>query len=76
MTVLGASIFAVVGMLALNRLPQPHHPVFNVERFTHASTDRFFLCIESRDPKFHLAETAKFLQSVAAEHVTEVKDEE
>ena len=76
LTVLGASIFAVVGMLALNRLPQPHHPVFNVERFTHASTDRFFLCIESRDPKFHLAETAKFLQSVAAEHVTEVKDEE
>jgi hypothetical protein len=76
LTVLGASIFAVVGMLALNRLPMPHHPVFNVERFTHASTDRFFLCIESRDPKFHLAETAKFLQSLAAEHVCEVKDEE
>jgi hypothetical protein len=75
LTVLGASIFAVVGMLALNKLPQPYHPVFNVERFAHASTDRFFLCIEARDPKFNLAETSKFLQSVAAEHISEVKDE-
>jgi hypothetical protein len=76
LTVLGASIFAVVGMLALNKLPQPHHPVFNVERFAHASTDRFFLVIEGRDPKFNLAESSRFLQELAARHVTEVKDEE
>ena len=76
LTILGASTFAVVGMLALNLLPQPYHPVFNVERFTHASTDRFFLCIESRDPKFHLAETARFLQSVHAHHVHEVSNAE
>ena len=76
LTVLGASICSVVGMLALNRLPQPYHPVFSVERFAHASTDRFFLCIEARDPKFDLAETSRFLQSLHAVHVTEVKDEE
>jgi hypothetical protein len=76
LTILGAALSAVFGMMALNGLPQPHHPVFNVERFSRASTDRFFLCIESRDPKFHLAESAKFLQSVSAEHVSEVKDEE
>jgi len=76
LTVLGASICAVVGMLALNKLPQPYHPVFSVERFARASTDRFFLLIESRDAKFNLAETAKFLQSVSALHVDEVKDEE
>jgi hypothetical protein len=76
LTVLGAAIFAVVGMIALNKLPQPHHPVFNVERFAHASTDRFFLCIEARDPKFNLAESARFLQGLKAQHVGEVKVEE
>jgi hypothetical protein len=75
LTILGAALSAVFGMLALNRLPQPHHPVFNVHRFTHASTDRFFLCIESRDPKFHLADTARLLEEVHAHHVSEVSDD-
>jgi hypothetical protein len=75
LTILGAALSAVFGMLALNRLPQPHHPVFNVHRFTHASTDRFFLCIESRDPKFHVEDIARLLQGLHAHHVTEVSDD-
>jgi len=76
LTVLGGTLFCVLGMVALNKLPQPYHPVFNVERFGQASTDKFFLCIEARDPKFDLAETSRFLQSLHAQHVNEVKDEE
>jgi Protein of unknown function (DUF3341) len=76
LTVLGASTFAVFGMLALNRLPQPHHPLFNIARFKRASVDKFFLCVEARDPKFHLVETARLLQSTNAHHVTEVRDED
>jgi hypothetical protein len=75
LTILGAALSAVFGMLALNKLPQPHHPVFNVHRFSHATTDRFFICIEARDPKFHLADTARFLQGLQAHHVSEVNDD-
>lgn len=76
LTILGASLCAVFGMLALNRLPQPHHPVFNVKRFVHATTDRFYLCIEARDAKFHIAETVRFLQGLHPHHVSEVSDDD
>jgi len=76
LTVLGDSTFAVLGMLALNKLPQPHHPLFNLARFRQASIDKFFLCVEANDPKFNVVETARLLQSVKAQHVTEVRDED
>ncbi len=72
-TILAAAFAAVFGMLALNKLPQPYHPVFNVERFALATRDRFFLVIEADDPKFDLEETKMFLSSLSPREVTDVE---
>ncbi|HEY3620709.1 MAG TPA: DUF3341 domain-containing protein, partial [Candidatus Sulfotelmatobacter sp.] len=72
MTILFAGISAVFGMLALNGLPMPYHPVFNVPRFSSASKDRFFLIVFSSDKKYDPAATRKFLEALNPRSVSEV----
>lgn len=72
-TVLFAAFAAVLGMLALNGLPMPYHPVFNAPRFAFASRDRFFLCIEATDPLFDREGTRRFLEQIKAVSVAEVE---
>ncbi len=72
LTILCAALSAVLGMIVLNGLPTPYHPVFNVPRFALASRNHFFLCIEAADPKFDRMATWMFLQSLGASEVSEV----
>jgi len=73
MTVLFAALSCVFGLLALNGLPTPYHPVFNVPRFALASRDRFFLCIKARDPKFDKEKTREFLKTTKAREVVDIE---
>jgi hypothetical protein len=74
LTVLFASLSGVIALFILNRLPQPYHPAFNVPNFARASTDRFYLGIETRDPRFDPAGTPEFLRSLGAREVFDVPE--
>ncbi|MCW5960852.1 MAG: DUF3341 domain-containing protein [Pyrinomonadaceae bacterium] len=73
LTILLAAFTAVFGMLFLNGLPQPYHPVFNVPRFALATREKFFLLIESDDPKFDYNETRNFMESLNPQEVFDVE---
>jgi hypothetical protein len=72
-TVLVAAFSAVLGMLVLNKLPQPYHPVFNAPNFAMATNDRFFLVVEANDPKYNHDEVVALLKSLHAQEVVDVE---
>jgi len=72
-TVLAAAFSAVLGMLLLNKLPQPYHPVFNAPNFALATRDRFFLVVEANDPKYDHDAVVKLLQSLNAQEIIDVE---
>jgi hypothetical protein len=73
LTILFAALSGVIGMILLNGLPMPYHPVFNVARFERASRDKFFLLVESADPKFDRMQTLDFLKTLDASEINEVE---
>jgi len=74
LTILFSALTAAIGMALLSGLPQPYHPVFNVERFSMASSDKFFLVIESTDPKFDQRAATEFLKGTGAKGVYDVAE--
>jgi len=76
LTVLGGALSALIGMLALNKLPKPYYPTFNAREFLRASKDGFFLCIQADDPKFDLYETRIFLEGLKPRSIGEMRDED
>lgn len=74
LTILLAAFTAVFGMLFLNGLPQPYHPVFNVPRFALATREKFFLLIETADPKFDYEQTRGFMESLNPQEVFDVDE--
>ena len=72
LTILFSALTAAIGMILMNGLPQPYHPVFNVPRFSMASSDKFFLVVESDDPKFDATATPRFLVGLGAKGVYDV----
>ena len=74
LTILFGAFTAVFGMLFLNGLPSPYHPVFNVPRFALASREKFFLVIEPKDPEFDYEKTKGFMEGLDAQEVFDVED--
>jgi len=72
-TILVAGLSCAIGMMAMNGLPQPYHPVFNVPNFSRATIDRFFLCIEARDPRYDEDAVIGLLNRSGAMEVTRVQ---
>src|SRR5439155_25057394 len=73
MTILAAALAAVLGMLALNGLPMPYHPLFNLPAFELASRNRFFLLVRSNDPQFDPQTTRDFLNGLTTHGVHDVE---
>ena len=74
LTILFSAFTAVFGMLFLNKLPSPYHPVFNVPRFALATREKFFLLIEATDPKYDYAETRSFMDKLGGQEVFDVEE--
>ena len=72
LTILGAALAAVFGMLIANGLPRLHHPIFNAPDFEQVTRNRFFLCLPARDPHYDEKRSRAFLQGLQPMSIAEV----
>ncbi len=75
LTVLFSAFAALGGMLALNNLPLPAHPLDHMRRFGRSTDDRFFLYIEASDPKFDEGDTQALLEKTHATAIESVHED-
>lgn len=75
LTILFASVAAFLGTLGFAGLPLPHHPIFNTRNFGDASNNRFFLCVEARDPLFDAEKVTDLLSQMDPLEVQEIEDD-
>ncbi len=71
--ILGAALATIIGLFAMCKFPLPYHSIFNTPGFERASNDRYFLCVESTDPKFDAKAVRHLLEGTGAEAVSEVE---
>ena len=73
-TILLAALSCFGSLIFLCGLPRPYHPVFNAPRFSMATSDRFFLLVKAKDPKFSLDGTKNFLAGLKAREVVSIDE--
>ena len=74
LTILFGAFGAILGMLFLNRLPRLNHPLLKHKRFALASHDKFYVVIETADPKYSEVETRKLLEAAGSKRIEMVED--
>lgn len=74
LTVLLSAFGAVFGMFHLNNMPKPYNPLFSSERFSKVTDDKFFICIEAKDPLFHQENTSSFLKEIGASYIETINE--
>lgn len=75
LTILFSAFTAFFTCLAMMKLPRLNHPLFNSENFARFSDDRFFICIEARDPRFSTTKTKAFLEEIGGSNIELIEDE-
>ena len=74
LTMLLSGISTFVGMMLLNGLPRPHHPLDKYPPFRRVTDDKFFITIEASDPRFDRESAQSFLKEHGGINIAVVEE--